>query len=217
MLTLKSLWKFYGENAVLRDISYVFEKNQNYLVSGGNGAGKTTLLSVIAGHSSFQEGKVEYLNGTLELDFESLNNAEISSSFTARGSYDSLTPRENLLLTSPLCPASERTRIVEEMLDLFKLTAFKNIPYTTLSQGYQQRTNLASAFINRPQWIILDEPTVFLDVEGIAALEKAVKLFYKNGSSFIVSSHDHTFREFYSQLDCTELKLDAGEIQPEKN
>lgn len=217
MLTLKSLWKFYGENAVLRDISYTFAKKHNYLVSGGNGAGKTTLLSILAGHGSFQEGKIEYFNDEKELNFESLKNAEISSSFTAKGSYDFLTPFENLILSSPLCPASERGRIAEEMLALFKLTAYKNIPYIKLSQGYQQRTNLASAFINRPQWIILDEPTVFLDIDGIAALEKAVKLFYKNGSSFIVSSHDKTFRDFYLSLGCIELKLDSGQIELEKN
>ncbi len=213
MLTLTSLWKFYGECAVLRDLSYSFEKNHNYLISGENGAGKTSLLSVLAGHGSFQEGKVEYLNDGFHLDFDSLKNAEISSSFTSQGSYDFLTPRENLILSSPLCPLTERERITDEMLELFKLSAFRDTPYQKLSRGYQQRTNLASAFINRPQWIILDEPTVFLDSEGIAALEKAIKLFYHNGSSFIVSSHDKVFKEFYSLLNCTEIKLINGQIR----
>jgi ABC-type multidrug transport system ATPase subunit len=208
-IIFKSIWKFYGEISVLKDITYVFESGNIYILKGENGAGKTSLLSVFSGLSNFQEGKLEFLKNGLILNYENLRNAEICSAFPLYGCYDFLSIQENLTYATPLCPRAEQKRVIDEIIDLFNLDSYRDTKYSELSKGFQQRTSLAVAFINRPLWIVLDEPSVYLDQDSLEQLILNIKLFKNLGTSFFISTHESRIIDsFNSKI----LTISQGEL-----
>jgi len=208
-IKFSSLWKFYGERSVLKDITYTFESGNIYILKGDNGAGKTSLLSVFAGLSNFQEGTLEFLKGNAVLDYSKLKNAEISAAFPINGCYDFLSITENLRYAIPLCPEKDQSRIIGETLELFRLEQYQDTKYLELSKGFQQRAGLAMAFVNRPLWIVLDEPGVYLDSNALDQLILNIGLYKELGTSFLISTHEKKLVEsFHSKI----LTINQGEI-----
>ena len=208
MISLKSVWKFYDDVRVLKNISYNFHSAKIYNIRGENGAGKSSLLSVISGQGSYQEGEVLIdVNGKL-LNIEKLSSIDLSSCFPLQGCYEKLSPKENLELVS----VDNEKFSLDEILKLFGLEKYQDTPYHNLSKGYQQRTSLAVAFSNNSKWIILDEPTVYLDVNGVSCLKNAIHKYFNAGSTFIICSHDTAF---LTDLDCVQLSLNKGELLSE--
>jgi cell division transport system ATP-binding protein len=99
--------------------------------------------------------------------------------------------------------------VIDEIIDLFKLNFYQDTKYSELSKGFQQRTSLAMAFVNRPLWIVLDEPSVYLDLESLEQLVLNIKLFQNLGTSFFISTHE---KKLIDSLKSKILTISQGEL-----
>ena len=177
--------------AALRGVSFVVPEGAIFGVLGPNGAGKTTLLSILATLLLPDRGAARVLGLDAVRDAhrvrERINLASGSTSFLW-----SLTPREILDITGRSYGLAGRARRakVDELLAQFELTEHAGRPYNELSTGLKQRLALAKAFINDPELLILDEPTVGLDPDISARIrEQVATLSRTRRMTILLSTH----------------------------
>jgi ABC-2 type transport system ATP-binding protein len=179
--TFRTGWPRRRTQPALRGVSFVVPRGAIFGILGPNGAGKTTLLSILATLLLPDRGEARVLGFDVTHDAhrvrERINLSSGSASFLW-----SLTPREILDITARSYGLGQGRRgaRVAALLEQFELTPHAAVPYNELSTGLKQRLALAKAFVNEPELLILDEPTVGLDpdisarIRGqIAALRRA--------------------------------------------
>jgi ABC-2 type transport system ATP-binding protein len=182
--TFRTGWPRRRAQPALQGVSFVVPRGAIFGVLGPNGAGKTTLLSILATLLLPDRGEARVLGLSVTREAhrvrERINLSSGSASFLW-----SLTPREILDIAARSYGLGGRIRRprVAELLEQFELTAHATVPYNELSTGLKQRLALAKAFVNNPELLILDEPTVGLDPdisvrirEQIAALRRARRM-----------------------------------------
>ncbi len=165
-LKLQNVTKSYGEVKVLKNVSLNLQSGGVYGLVGPNGAGKTTLIKLLTTLEMPTSGKI------------SLNNVDLVENPKAiRGKlgylpqdvnvYPNLTSIEYLTYFAGVKGINRKSikPHVEELINLFNLSAYKNRKLGTYSGGMKQRVGLACALLGNPQVIILDEPSVGLDPE----------------------------------------------------
>lgn len=172
-IEVKNFIKSYGDNTVIKGISFSVEKGEIFALLGTNGAGKTTTLECLEGLRKYDGGTVK-VDGKIGVQLQ-------SSSLPAN-----IRPYEAVSLFSRW----NRVAVDHEALQSFGLDEFKNRQYRELSTGQKRRLHLALALIGNPEVIFLDEPTAGLDVEGRAALHSEIRKLKQQGRTIIMASHD---------------------------
>jgi ABC-2 type transport system ATP-binding protein len=163
-MTFRTGWPRRRAQPALRGVSFAVPRGAIFGVLGPNGAGKTTLLSILATLLVPDSGEARVLGLDVIRDAhrvrERINLSSGSASFLW-----SLTPREILDVAARSYGLGGRARRarVPALLEQFELAAHAAVPYNELSTGLKQRLALAKAFVNDPELLILDEPTVGLD------------------------------------------------------
>jgi ABC-2 type transport system ATP-binding protein len=172
-------------------VSFDVPRGTIFGILGPNGAGKTTLLSILATLLVPDEGTARVLGLDVVREpgrvRERINLASGTASFLW-----SLTPREILDISgrSYGLPGAARRRRVEELLEQFELTGHAGQPYNELSSGLKQRLALAKAFVNDPELLILDEPTVGLDPDiSVRIREQIATLRRSRRMTILLSTH----------------------------
>jgi ABC-2 type transport system ATP-binding protein len=193
--TFRSGWRGRRAFPALRGVSFTVPPGSIFGVLGPNGAGKTTLLSVLATLLRPDGGQARVLGLDVVRDAarvrERINLASGSTSFLW-----SLRPREILDVAARsygLDRATRRARI-DRLLARFELTAHADLAYNELSTGLRQRLALAKAFVNDPELLILDEPTVGLDPDVSVRIRDQVAELRREGRMTILLS-THYMRE----------------------
>jgi len=165
MLELKNLTKKYGDNTVLDNINFTFDKGV-YGLLGANGAGKSTLMNLITDNIKRTSGEVLY-NGTDILSLGAKFRKNVGYTPQLQGMYEDFTARAFLHYIGSLkgMKHKEIKAQTEEFLDVvgLKKTAYKRLG--SFSGGMRQRVLIAAAMLDRPEILILDEPTAGLDPE----------------------------------------------------
>src|SRR5262245_23021519 len=182
--TFRTGWPRRRSQPALRGVTFAVPRGAIFGVLGPNGAGKTTLLSILATLLLPDRGDARVLGLDVTREAhrvrERINLSSGSASFLW-----SLTPREilDVAARSYGIGAAERRPRVTALLEQFELAAHAAVPYNELSTGLKQRLALAKAFVNDPEVLILDEPTVGLDPdisvrirEQIAALRRVRRM-----------------------------------------
>jgi ABC-2 type transport system ATP-binding protein len=189
--TFATGWPRRRRQPALRGVSFVVPGGAIFGVLGPNGAGKTTLLSILATLLLPDRGEARVLGLDVVRSAhrvrERINLASGSTSFLW-----SLTPREVLDVTgrSYGLPARLRRATVDRLLAQFELTPHAGTPYNELSTGLRQRLALAKAFVNDPQLLILDEPTVGLDPDiSVRIREQIAGLRRDRRMTILLSTH----------------------------
>jgi ABC-2 type transport system ATP-binding protein len=162
--------------AAVKDVSLKIEGGEVLAFLGANGAGKTTTIKMIAGLILPDEGRVRISGRDPHTNPWALRSlgAVLEGS---RNLYWRLTPEENLeyfgvLRGLPRKTARQRT---VELLDRFELTHKRKVMVQTLSRGMQQKLAIAVALIHNPQLLLLDEPTLGLDVEATENVKQIIR------------------------------------------
>jgi ABC-2 type transport system ATP-binding protein len=175
----------------LRGVSFVVPRGAIFGVLGPNGAGKTTLLSILATLLLPDRGQARVLGLDVTRDAhrvrERINLSSGSASFLW-----SLTPREILDISARSygLEAAVRRPRVAGLLEQFELAAHAAVPYNELSTGLKQRLALAKAFVNEPELLILDEPTVGLDPDiSVRIREQIAALRRSRRMTILLSTH----------------------------
>jgi ABC-type multidrug transport system ATPase subunit len=218
----KGIWKFYSETVVLKNISLCFEPGLVYLILGANGSGKTTLLSLLSGYLGADEGSImyHYQNGTSSKDIPSA--WYLSPGVLYSGFYPELSLEENLSFLGTAYQAFSKEQShkvsseiinaeIRRLCTVFRMEEVVHKPVKNLSQGYLQRAFLSRVFFNPENryqpWVVLDEPSVFLDKDGLDCLVSEIKRVRQGGGTCILSTHDHAL---LSRLESTLLEIDKG-------
>lgn len=189
ILKCENINKKFGKKQILKNVSLEVNEGDILGFIGPNGAGKTTTIKMILGLQSIDSGNV-YINGyNIKKDFAQAIE-RVGGVVENPDLYMYLTGYENLKLISNLYKNISKERI-NEVVDLVKLNVRINDKVSKYSLGMKQRLGIAAALINKPNLLILDEPTNGLDPEGIKELRDILKeLALKENVGIIVSSHN---------------------------
>ena len=189
MIEVTNLVKRYGDHTAVDHLSFQIEKGKIYGFLGPNGAGKSTTMNMITGYIASTEGKV-VIDGHDILEEPEEAKKCIGYLPEQPPLYFDMTVLEYMKFAADLkkIPRKERESMIEEVMDMVKITDMKNRLIKNLSKGYRQRVGLAQAILGYPEVIILDEPTVGLDPKQIIEIRDLIKSLKKK-HTVILSSH----------------------------
>lgn len=188
VLELQNVTKQYKNGRGVENISFSIEQGEIFGLLGPNGAGKTTLMKCIVALSRPDQGKI-MINGYNVIENYEQAMLPVGTLISGVEAFDYLTAYENLLLASRLYPSLEKERI-DEVLHWVGMEAHKHEKVKFFSTGMRQRLYLAAALLSKPSFVILDEPTNGLDIEGkLDFLELISWLAKERGVTFILSTH----------------------------
>ena len=185
------LTKRYGDRTAVDSLSLQIRRGEIFGLLGPNGAGKTTTILMLLGLTEPTSGEAQ-VDG-LDPRREPLAiKRRVGYLPDDVGFYDEMTARENLEYTARLNRLRDRdaTERIELLLEQVGLTSVIDRRVRTFSRGMRQRLGLADALIKRPSILILDEPTVNIDPEGVREMLRFVSdLRDDEGLTVLLSSH----------------------------
>lgn len=188
IINTNNLTKTYKKNIVVDSLNMKVSQGEIYGFLGPNGAGKTTTIRMLLGLIRPTKGDVKIFDQDLKKDRLSILG-KIGSLVETPTYYGHLSGYENLEAARRLLRIDNTDR-VKEVLKIVQLEGAKDKKVKNYSLGMKQRLGIATALLNRPQLLILDEPTNGLDPAGIHEIRELIKeMPAKFGMTVLVSSH----------------------------
>ncbi|WNM20312.1 ABC transporter ATP-binding protein [Flavobacterium capsici] len=184
ILSIKNLHKRYGKVHAVNDVSLEIQKGNVYGILGPNGSGKSTTLGIVLNVVNKTSGEYSWFGGTQETH-EALK--KVGAIIERPNFYPYMTAKENLELVCKIKGINYSK--IEEKLEIVGLTDRKNSKFKTYSLGMKQRLAIASALLNDPEILILDEPTNGLDPQGIIQIRDIIRLIASQGTTILLASH----------------------------
>ncbi len=184
ILSLKNLDKKYGAVHAVNNLSFDIKKGNVYGILGPNGSGKSTTLGIILNVVNRTSGEFSWFNGKLSTH-EALK--KVGAIIERPNFYPYMTATQNLALICKIKGIS--TAKIDEKLTTVNLFERRNSKFRTFSLGMKQRLAIASALLNDPEILILDEPTNGLDPQGIHEIRQIIKKIAANGTTILLASH----------------------------
>lgn len=184
ILSLKNLHKKFGAIHAVNDLSFDIKKGNVYGILGPNGSGKSTTLGIILNVVNKTSGSFSWFEGNLTTH-QALK--KVGAIIERPNFYPYMTAIQNLKL---VCKIKEIPfDKIEEKLKTVNLYERRNSKFSTFSLGMKQRLAIASALLNDPEILILDEPTNGLDPQGIHEIRVIIKEIAQNGTTILLASH----------------------------
>jgi ABC-2 type transport system ATP-binding protein len=184
ILSIKNLHKRYGKIHAVNDVSLDIQKGNVYGILGPNGSGKSTTLGIVLNVVNKTSGEYHWFDGTIETH-QALK--KVGAIIERPNFYPYMTAKENLELVCKIKGINYSK--IEEKLEVVGLSDRKNSKFKTFSLGMKQRLAIASALLNDPEILILDEPTNGLDPQGIHQIRDIIKLIASQGTTILLASH----------------------------
>lgn len=184
ILTVSNLTKKYGYLTAVKDLSFTIEKGNVYGILGPNGSGKSTTLGIVLNVVNRTQGEFSWFDGNTSTH-DALK--KVGAIIERPNFYPYMTAIQNLKLVCKIKNVSESK--IEEKLELVGLLDRKNSKFRTYSLGMKQRLAIASALLNDPEILILDEPTNGLDPQGIHQIRVIIKKIGSQGTTILLASH----------------------------
>jgi len=184
ILSLKNLDKKFGAVHAVNDLSFDIQKGNVYGILGPNGSGKSTTLGIILNVVNRTSGDFSWFDGTISTH-EALK--KVGAIIERPNFYPYMTATQNLKLICKIKEVSYDK--IDEKLKLVNLYERRHSKFRTYSLGMKQRLAIASALLNDPEILILDEPTNGLDPQGIHEIRKIIKEIAGNGTTILLASH----------------------------
>lgn len=184
ILTIKNLHKRYGAVHAVNNVSLEIQKGNVYGILGPNGSGKSTTLGIVLNVVNKTSGEYNWFGGTMQTH-EALK--KVGAIIERPNFYPYMTARENLELVCKIKGINYAK--VAEKLEVVGLTERMDSKFRTFSLGMKQRLAIASALLNDPEILILDEPTNGLDPQGIHQIRDIIKQIASKGTTILLASH----------------------------
>jgi len=189
ILEIKNLSKSYGETTALANFSLSLGKGEVLGLLGPNGAGKTTLISILSGTLRDFTGSATFKGQDLFSDRHLKNLIGIVPQEMAF--YEDLGALENLMFWGGLydIPKKELKKRALELLAVVELSARAKEAVKKFSGGMKRRLNIAIGLVHQPELLLLDEPTVGLDVQAKVNILDIIRHIGQQGTSVVFTTH----------------------------
>lgn len=184
ILTINNLTKKFGYLTAVKDLSFTINKGNVYGILGPNGSGKSTTLGVVLNVVNKTSGDFKWFDGNTTTH-DALK--KVGAIIERPNFYPYMTAYENLKLVCKI-KGVDKSKI-DEKLEVVGLHERKNSKFRTYSLGMKQRLAIASALLNDPEILILDEPTNGLDPQGIHQIRQIIKDIANRGTTILLASH----------------------------
>ncbi len=184
ILTVTNLTKKFGYLTAVKDLSFTIEKGNVYGILGPNGSGKSTTLGIILNVVNRTSGDFSWFEGNTSTH-DALK--KVGAIIERPNFYPYMSAEKNLRLVCKIKEVSKDK--IHEKLELVGLLERKDSKFKTYSLGMKQRLAIASALLNDPEILILDEPTNGLDPEGIHQIREIIKKIAAQGTTILLASH----------------------------
>jgi ABC-2 type transport system ATP-binding protein len=190
LIRLNHLTKHYGKFTAVDNIDLVVPNGELFGFLGPNGAGKTTTFRMIAGILRPTSGTVEI--GGIDIAARPIEaKARLGFIPDRPFVYDKLTGGEFLRFAAALYgqQGAAVERRIDELLELFELTRWKDELTESYSHGMRQKLIISGALVHRPEVIVVDEPMVGLDPKSARLLKDLFRQFVGRGGTVLMSTH----------------------------
>ena len=184
ILKISNLTKKYGLITAVNNLSFEIEKGSIYGILGPNGSGKSTTLGIVLNVVNKTDGDFSWFGGTLTAH-QALK--KVGAIIERPNFYPYMTAYQNLKLVCKIKGVPYDS--IETTLEIVGLIDRKNSKFSTFSLGMKQRLAIASALLNDPEILILDEPTNGLDPQGIHQIREIIKTISQQGTTILLASH----------------------------
>jgi len=184
ILSLDQLNKKYGRVHAVNNLSFEIKKGNVYGILGPNGSGKSTTLGIILNVVNKTSGSFRWYDGNISTH-EALK--KVGAIIERPNFYPYMTATQNLKLICKIKGVSFDK--IDKKLKVVNLYERRNSKFKTFSLGMKQRLAIASALLNDPEILILDEPTNGLDPQGIHEIRQIIKEIATNGTTILLASH----------------------------
>lgn len=184
ILTVNQLTKKFGYLTAVDNLSFSIEKGNVYGILGPNGSGKSTTLGIVLNVVNATSGSFSWFDGNTSTH-DALK--KVGAIIERPNFYPYMTAIQNLKLVCKIkeVPFSK----INDKLELVGLLDRKDSKFRTYSLGMKQRLAIASALLNDPEILILDEPTNGLDPQGIHQIREIIKKIASEGTTILLASH----------------------------
>jgi len=189
-IQVEGLSKRYGEVVALEEVSFAVPAGSTTALLGANGAGKTTTIAILLGLLAPSAGRISVLGeDMLRHRYRVLGRMNFSSPYVDLPSR--LTVRQNLTVYADLYGVRDAGARIRELAADLDLLALLDRPTGKLSAGQKTRVALAKALINRPELLLLDEPTASLDPDTADVIRSYLERYQRSsGATLLLASHN---------------------------
>ena len=184
ILTLNKITKKFGSLTAVDQLSFTIKKGNVYGILGPNGSGKSTTLGMVLNVVNPSSGDFQWFDGSV-----STHNAlkKVGAIIEHPNFYPYMTAVQNLTLVCKI--KGVKPGKISEKLEIVGLLDRKDSKFSTFSLGMKQRLAIASALLNDPEILILDEPTNGLDPQGIHQIREIIRQIATSGTTILLASH----------------------------
>lgn len=218
MLEIKNVVKSFSDNVILNDISLSIEENEVVTLLGANGAGKTTLINCILKLYNVDSGKILFDGVNISDIKNSKYYSDVSVVLESSDNvYDYLSGMDNVKYFMGLSKIKyvDYKENLKHLLKLFELDKHMNKKVGNYSRGMRQKLAIIIALLSKPRLLILDEPTLGLDIKSKYNVLKILKEIIKSTKiSILLTTHQ---TETIEMLDSKLLFLINGKIKKYEN
>ena len=185
ILTITNLNKVYNKYVhAVKNLSLDIQKGNVYGILGPNGSGKSTTLGIVLNVVNKTSGEYSWFGGKVQTH-DALR--KVGAIIERPNFYPYMTAKENLELVCKIKGIGYAK--VQEKLELVGLLERSDSKFSTFSLGMKQRLAIASALLNDPEILILDEPTNGLDPQGIHQIRDIIRIIASQGTTILLASH----------------------------
>ena len=197
MIEVKNIHKKFGDNLVLNDVSFNFQRGKTNLIIGESGSGKTTLLKILIGLYPFDKGVISYdgrIFNEMKLKEKRLIRQEIGMLFQGGALFDYMTVEENIKFPLTMFTNQTEEEKIERVnfcLKRVNLENQNNLLPSALSGGMVKRVAIARSISMNPRYLLCDEPNSGLDPKTAILIDDLIKeITEEYNITTIVNTHD---------------------------
>ena len=197
MIEVKNIHKKFGDNLVLNDVSFNFQRGKTNLIIGESESGKTTLLKILIGLYPFDKGVISYdgrIFNEMKLKEKRLIRQEIGMLFQGGALFDYMTVEENIKFPLTMFTNQTEEEKIERVnfcLKRVNLENQNNLLPSALSGGMVKRVAIARSISMNPRYLLCDEPNSGLDPKTAILIDDLIKeITEEYNITTIVNTHD---------------------------
>jgi zinc transport system ATP-binding protein len=219
IIRVKNLAYSYTKEPVLNDVNFELMEKQSMAIYGNNGSGKSTLLRLILGELKAKEKSV-YIRDEDVVNKKDWSNvgyvpqANISKNIAFPVTCEEILAGSQYRQMGLIKMASRKHyKKANEVLESFNLSAYAKVPFKELSGGLQQRVMIARAMVEKPELLILDEPTAGVDEQSNKDFLRILNELKLTGElAYIIVTHERKLVEEILELDQA-FELNNGRLE----